>query len=545
MSDAISILYPKKENICYKSISDITIHDLGLDFICSNLTNKESEQRYLLSVLSKMTSDPGVARYRQEVFSDIYKRQDMRRRMMELLDHVRFLKDYSSLKSTHNNSKPGIFELMHRLDELDDYIKCVEGMMECLKTADVQSAGLNNLSAYLKDIYESAHFAEMKRDISKLRADTAGIRSVTLGLNLNERYEVKSVGIVSVNNTYFRSSGIVSEFADALSMKDDLKEGTKWSGDMRYHAIERETLVTIPEQDGNADATHLMDKTMNQLLNLSVKRLRNTLTQYAVVTIVNIAGLIPEFLYYIRFAEMVERLRNEGRIFCASFAENNAETQMQARGFYNLKLAFASTTSQSEIVQNDLDFDMQHMIYILTGANRGGKTTVTQAVGVLYILAQGGIDVPCESFTYVPVDSIYTHFPADEEKTMDLGRLGEECRRFKEIYSEATSDSLLLLNETFSTTSFEEGYYIAFDAVKALLKKGMRTIYNTHMHKLAYEIERLNEATDAKILASSLIVASEDGIRSFKIIVAPPVGLSYADDIAKKYGVTFEMLTES
>ena len=43
------------------------------------------------------------------------------------------------------------------------------------------------------------------------------------------------------------------------------------------------------------------------------------------------------------------------------------------------------------------------------------------------------------------------------------------------------------MNESFSTTSFEEGYYIAKDSVRAILHKGMRTIYNTHMHKLAFD----------------------------------------------------------
>ena len=172
----------------------------------------------------------------------------------------------------------------------------------------------------------------------------------------------------------------------------------------------------------------------------------------------------------------------------------------------------------------------------------GGKTTITQTVGQLFFMAQGGIYVPGTKFRYVPVDAIYTHFPADEDKTMDLGRLGEECKRFKEIYESATKESLLLLNETFSTTSFEEGYYIAKDCSKAILRKGIRTVYNTHMHKLAIEISEINE-DEYKAKAASLIVKAEEGKRLYEVEVAPPKGLSYAKDIAEKYGVTFEMLT--
>ena len=124
---------------------------------------------------------------------------------------------------------------------------------------------------------------------------------------------------------------------------------------------------------------------------------------------------------------------------------------------------------------------------------------------------------------------------------MDLGRLGEECVRFKEIFSQSTGKSLVLLNETFSTTSFEEGYYIARDSVKALLNKGVRTIYNTHMHKLgedAEELTRENTGTGA----ASLIMRTEDGNRSLKVALAKPEGSSYARDIAEKYGVTYDML---
>ena len=96
------------------------------------------------------------------------------------------------------------------------------------------------------------------------------------------------------------------------------------------------------------------------------------------------------------------------------------------------------------------------------------------------------------------------------------------------------------LSSSFSTTSFEEGFFIAKDAVKAIIKKGVRTIYNTHMHKLAYDIDEINLGSD--YMAASLIVKSDGGNRSYKVEVAPPQGMSYAGDIAKKYGVTYDML---
>ena len=266
----------------------------------------------------------------------------------------------------------------------------------------------------------------------------------------------------------------------------------------------------------------------------------NQNSKYANVAIMNISGMVPEFVYYIRCAEFISGLTEKGFVFSEAQPDDNDEKFMDAKDFYNLKLAM-NMDNVSEIVSNDLSFDPKHTVYILTGANRGGKTTITQAVGQLFILAQGGLFVSAERFRYVPCDCIFTHFPADEDETMDLGRLGEECVRFKEMFSQSTSRSLLLLNETFSTTSFEEGYYITRDSVKALLTKGVRTIYNTHMHKLGDDAEELTLENDGAG-AASLVMQTEEGKRSFKVALARPEDSSYAKDIAEKYGVTYDML---
>lgn len=568
MNDAFSILFPYKSETTYKQLSPTACHDLGLDAVCKSLTDDGKEQKMIMNIISQLTADPRVSAYRQKVFADILALPELRAKMTELFDKMEFIRSFGTM---HKNSDEelGLWHLFHRLDELNDYINCVEAMRECLSDERIQSQGLKDLRSYIDELYSEAYFAEMKKDIAALRLKASDVQSVTLGINVNERFEAVSMGLISVNSKPFKKSGIVSNFADAVSAKDKIQDTTDWDGDMHYRQIDKQqsmsiaefmdkfggfsavrnspfvdgniraTVVRTPDDDGTANSTFYLETVINKMLASLVKKLRDTLTKYANVAIVNISSLIPEFVYYIRFAEFIGRLTDAGARFCE--AEVSDSTDMTARGFYNLKLA-VNLEDKSEIVPNDLDFDADRTLYILTGANRGGKTTITQAVGQLFALAQGGIYVPAESFAYRPVDCIYTHFPADEDKTMDLGRLGEECIRFKEIYTDCTSDSLVLMNETFSTTSFEEGYYIARDSVRALMEKNVRTIYNTHMHKLASDAEELNRGNKGARVAS-LIMKSDGGKRSFKVEVASPEGMSYASDIAKKYGVTYEMLT--
>ena len=562
-----SILFPYYESTEYKQLSAVSCHDLGIDSLCDRLTVDAKERRMISDVLSNMTSDPRVAQYRQKVFADILKLPKLRTELMELFDKMEFIRNFGIMHKT-SDERLGVWHLYHRLEELNDYIKCVEAMKKCLSDAKIESEGLIGFRNHIDMLYNEACFKEMKEDVAELKAKTSGIQSVTLGINLNERFEAVSMGLVSVNDKAFKKSGIVSNFAEAISSKNGVHKGTDWNGDFHYHQVEnvqgsgfagfvekmagysymqnvpfadsrvRSTIVNVPEGDGINNSTFYLEKVLNRMLESLVKKLRDTLTKYANIAVMNISQLIPEFVYYIRFAEFVEKNMEKGFPFCEAQVIDDADTSMDAKWLYNLKLAM-NVESKDDIVYNDLVFDKEHTIYILTGANRGGKTTVTQAVGLMFVLAQGGIFVPASSFGYRPVDCIYTHFPADEDKTMDLGRLGEECVRFKEIYSECTSDSLLLLNETFSTTSFEEGFYIARDSVRALVSKRVRTIYNTHMHKLAAEAQEF----DGGAGVSSLIMKSDNGKRSFKVEVASPEGLSYARDIAEKYGVTYEMLT--
>ncbi|MCH5211286.1 MAG: DNA mismatch repair protein [Oscillospiraceae bacterium] len=565
----ISILFPFYEGIKYKQLSELACHDLGIDTLCRELTNDNNEQNLIMSVISNMTSDTHVALYRQKVFVDILNLPDLRKQMLELFDKIEFIRNFST-SHIDSDEKLGFWHLIHRLDELDDYISCVEAMRECLSDAKIKSEGLLNVKKYIDDLYEDSCFGEMKKDIAELKARSSNIQSVTLGINVNERFEAVSMGLISVNNKPFKKSSIVSNFADAISSKNKLHDGTEWDGDMHYHHIDkynseklspletagrymtlknapfadkniRATVFNIPDGDGATNSTFYLDTVLNKMLDSLIKKLRDTLNKYADIAIVNISQIMPEFMYYIRFAEFISRNIERGFKFCEAQLIDSENVSMDAKDIYNLKLAM-NLQSADELIYNDLKFDTEHTIYILTGANRGGKTTITQAVGLMFILAQGGIFVPASSFEYKPVDCIYTHFPADEDKTMDLGRLGEECVRFKAIYSECTKDSLLLLNETFSTTSFEEGFYIAKDSVRALLKKQVKTIYNTHMHKLAADVDEMN-MKNSGVKVSSLIMKSDNGKRSFKLEIASPEGLSYAKDIAEKYGVTYEMLT--
>ena len=252
---------------------------------------------------------------------------------------------------------------------------------------------------------------------------------------------------------------------------------------------------------------------------------------------------MPEIIFYIRFAELCDKIMQKNLPLCKAQIAPKEDRNCKIENLYNIKLAVKNVEGDNiDIITNEFVFDDDKRIYILTGPNRGGKTTITQAVGLAFLLAQNGIYVPASSMIFSPCDNIFTHFPADENDTVDLGRLGEESKRLSEIFEIATRYSLLLLNESLATTNVAEGLYIAKDVVKAMRYLGTRAVFNTHMHDLARGLDKVNSEVEGDSRIESIVTGVENGNRSFKVFIAPPQGVSYARDIAEKYGVTFEKI---
>ncbi len=530
-----SLLYPQGKEPCVNVLSDETCNDLSLDYIVDHITESEYEQNIIKKMMTKLESDPDVIRYRCDVFEDILKFPSLRDKIKDLLEQLDYLKELE--RSVKDNTAAPVWQLINRLQELDVYVNCITGINESLTENDIRSEGLKNMKEYVSSVYNESGFEHLNEDIKGLMNEIGQIRSVSLGVNLDAHMRPVEVGIVSLNDATFSRPGLLSKFLDFASKKSEIHGGTSFDGMTKIH--------TVGKVAGDDPLMSTLSRVVTEMLGSTVKQLKNKLARYVNISGYSLTKLIPEFIFYIRWAEFADKLIKLGIPIAKPEILPAEKKELTGKGIYNLKLAMLLAGGKKmEIIRNDFEFNSEHGIYIMTGPNRGGKTTFTQAVGMLFLLAQHGIYVPAETAALSPVDNIYTHFPADENQTVNLGRLGEESKRLSEIFAAATGNSLLLFNESLATTSFAEGLYIAKDVVKALRYLGARTIFNTHMHELAMELETMN-SLEGDLKVASLITGIHDGQRSYKVFLAPPEGVSYAKDIAEKYGVTFDQLKKS
>ncbi|MBQ1389965.1 MAG: DNA mismatch repair protein [Clostridia bacterium] len=556
-----SLLHPAGSAEKYKTLTPQAINDLSIDYLCESLTDNAFERGSIRNLMTNITTDENVIRYRCDIFNDLYKNPQLRIDLAELLAKLSDLRELEKFKKDSDTSD--LWALINRLREIDGYVDCITDIKHSLEKFDITSEGLLELKKIVTDIHDNSGFPEIKKDIAEALAVARRIKSITIGVNLDDLLRPTKAGIICVNDFYISHSGILRNFMGHISSGDELNSDKGFASMKSFHqqnpspgkigfampvvgAQNDVSVITSDTATGGDPLSQNLSKTMTAIVKKIVKTIQGTLHKYISISGFSLVSLVPEIIFYIRWAALIDKLMENGTVLCKPEVLPIEERALYTEDIYNIKLAVKSLGADKvDIVGNDFEFSDNARIYIMTGPNRGGKTTFTQAIGLGFLLAQNGIYVPAKSFRFSPCDNIYTHFPADENDTVDLGRLGEESKRIAEIFRIATDKSLLLFNESLATTNVSEGLYIAKDVVKAMRYIGTRTIFNTHMHELAHNLDILNGSIDGESKVESLVTGVDHGKRSYKVSIAPPQGVSYARDIAVKYGVTFEQIKET
>ncbi len=198
------------------------------------------------------------------------------------------------------------------------------------------------------------------------------------------------------------------------------------------------------------------------------------------------------------------------------------ERQLRARGIVDPCLALAV---DGPVIGNDVEADGYGLV-VVTGANGGGKSTLLRAVGLAQVMLQAGMFVSATELRAGLRSNVLTHFSREEGTVPDGGRLDAELRRLSALVGRATPGSLVLLNESLSTTNERDGAAIAHGVVTGLVDAGATVWFVTHLYALARRLQ----ADDAP---GVLFLRAERGSgaeRPFRVVEAPPLSTSFGMD---------------
>lgn len=232
-----------------------------------------------------------------------------------------------------------------------------------------------------------------------------------------------------------------------------------------------------------------------------------------------------ELSFYVGCLNLSDRLRAIGATFCMPrFCHNERDRTYE--GLYDVSLALLRGVNP---VGNRLSVQGKDL-YLITGANQGGKSTYLRSIGQAQVLAQCGMFVPAMRFTCPVASGIFTHFKREEDKQVESGKLDEELWRMSRISDHLKHGALILFNESFASTNEREGSEIARQITQALMDSGMEVFSVTHLYEYAEGFLKADSPRVQFLQAERL----EDGKRTFRITPGKPLETGFGEDLYRK-----------
>lgn len=194
----------------------------------------------------------------------------------------------------------------------------------------------------------------------------------------------------------------------------------------------------------------------------------------------------------------------------------------------------------SDVVPIDVSLDKDLNALIITGPNAGGKTVTLKTIGLLALMNQFGMDIPAEEGSALPVyDAVYADIGDDQSLEDSLSTFSGHMKNISEIIKNATSHTLILLDEIGSGTDPAEGSSIAMAVLDNLVKKGSVVITTTH-HGLLKNYGYTRE----HVLNASMEFDTVNHTPTYRIILGMP-GESHAMEIAKQSGLSKDVIKQA
>ncbi|NTW51083.1 MAG: DNA mismatch repair protein MutS [Chlorobiaceae bacterium] len=193
-------------------------------------------------------------------------------------------------------------------------------------------------------------------------------------------------------------------------------------------------------------------------------------------------------------------------------------------------------------VANDCRIGLRQQLLIITGPNMAGKSSFLRQAGLIVLLAQVGSFVPADEAEIGLVDRIFTRVGASDNITSGESTFLVEMNEAASILNNATSRSLLLLDEIGRGTSTFDGMSIAWSMSEYIHDRlQARTLFATHYHELAELETRLERVVNF----NATVVETADTVIFLRKIVRGASDNSYGIEVAKMAGMPSEVIVRA
>ncbi len=453
-----SILYKTEERQQTSSL----IYDLSIDRCIANVSSDTRKNEYFCRILSSPLTKVEDILYRRAILSDFCENTALFSELKTLFTRYDKLKaDWLELKgsgervSAERGSEAMLDYVYSSLKVTALFPKTIlsffSSIVEAFEGYEIASEGLTSLRDYAKNLLDNKSLKEIEDIASHFMYNTPADYDFELVCSIGDALNCICAEICSVKEREKKKNPLLS-----ILSKKKKQDGA----------------VDVTSPDARAYSLEILGEAMYQ-----TDRLLSDVTDSIYDSLY---GLSRELDFYEIALKYTDFLKNSGKPFCYP---ELSEGQIEAKELYDL---FLLTEGKCEVYPNDADFTGYNGV-LIRGKNNTGKTTFLRSVAIAQLFSQAGLPVTARTATLPVFNGIYTHFSsAEEDFTVGdvSGRFEGEVKAIAEIMDKLQKGSLVILNETFQTTAYDEGSIAIEGILRALTALGCQYIFVTHLTQL-------------------------------------------------------------
>ena len=499
-----SILFEKPENAQYREEEPDFFTDLHLDQIIASIVAGKDEYD-LRPFFYTPLRDAAEINYRHGVFRDL-EEESLWQSVQSFAQEMRTMRSdlVRSGKLYYKRQKQSAL-----LSAAETYCGAIKRLTQDLKNANLRSRGFAGLSQYLLMYTQSDEFISLTANTQKVRSDLSSIRY--------------SVHIEGKRITVDRYHSEPDYGTDVLDTFERFKQGASRQYQFRYRDTGEMNHVEAAVLDLVAQAYPDIFAALEQYME-----------RYANFVNPAVAAFDREVQFYVSCMEYIKQFRGSGLVVCYPVVSPHSK-EVYGCDVFDLALANRLIHEHSPVVTNDFELVSPERIMVVSGPNQGGKTTLARTFGQMHYLGSIGCPVPGSRARLFLYDRLFTHFEREEDLRNLTGKLEDELIRIHRVLEEATPDSILIMNESFLSTTLNDALFLSKRILERVIELDLICVTVTFLDELA-------AMSKTAVSMVSTVDSKDPALRTFKVVRRTPDGLAYAAAIAEKHGLTYEMV---
>ncbi|MDF2686786.1 MAG: mismatch repair protein MutS domain protein [Clostridia bacterium] len=347
-------------------------------------------------------------------------------------------------------------------------LNSLKSIYNILKAHSVKSSALMNIRQFCHSIIDNPSVLELQNIFNEIA--TVDIEDTTFQI------------IAKFNDNLHISDVYINRIKYLLPKISEEAEPRKINFFKKQRVENTDDRITVPMSFKTIETSDL-------LIREAVRELSYVIEKISENIYLNLYKVSKELEFYKFALRYINFLKENNINFCYSEIMNEDENTLEYNSLSDLFLICSELSSYGicQVVSNDVFLSPDIKGALIKGKNNSGKTVFLRSIGIAQVFAQSGLPITAISAKISIRNGIFTQFSSAEEKFIagDIsGRFEAEVKEIDTIIKNLKSNSLILFNETFQTTSFDEAAEGMKDILEFITELKGKWLFVTHILKL-------------------------------------------------------------